>query len=131
MGHTRAHLARAALESNAYGIRHVLETIDPGGRVERIRLAGGGAGSRFAAQLVADVCGRPTEVPPDIESTSLGAAMIGWTGLGKFETVAAATDSFVERFREHVPVASSSYESAYASYLDVAADITGGGRDRG
>lgn len=83
-GTTRAHLARAALESMAYSTGDVLAAMQaavPVGRpIETLRVDGGAAQNDWLMQFQADVLGMPVERPDMIETTALGAA--GLAGLG-------------------------------------------------
>jgi glycerol kinase len=85
-GTTRAHLARAALESMAYATRDVLEAMrERGGEAVRafgtapLRADGGAATNAWLMQFQADVLGVAIERPAMPEMTALGAA--GLAGL--------------------------------------------------
>jgi len=80
-GTTRAHLARAALESMAYGTRDVVEAMRAlgAGSLDRLRVDGGAAANDWLMQFQADQLGVPVERPDLVETTALGAA--GLAGL--------------------------------------------------
>jgi len=91
-GTTRAHLARATLESIAFQVADVLEamTADAGtvpGSAAVLRVDGGAAANDLLMQLQADLLGVPVERPDVGETTALGAAYLAglavgyWTGL--------------------------------------------------
>ncbi len=62
--HTRADLARSALESVGFGIRHNIEKMaDLGAAPRRLVAVGGGAQSRTWLQIVSDICQAPQDVP--------------------------------------------------------------------
>ncbi len=82
--HTRAHLYRAMLEGLAYALREGKERIERrnGQKIQRLRVAGGGAQSDAAMQLTADIFGLPAERPHTCETSGLGAAITAMVGLG-------------------------------------------------
>jgi glycerol kinase len=75
---SRAHLARAVLESVAYQTRDLIEAmrVDSKQRLARLRVDGGMVVNDFLMQFQADVLGLPVERPAVTESTSLGAACL-------------------------------------------------------
>jgi glycerol kinase len=86
-GVTRAHLARAALESIAF---QTLDVVDAMARETRkrprsLRVDGGATQNDFLMQLQADVLGIPIERPEHVELTALGAAYLGGIGIGMWE----------------------------------------------
>jgi len=87
---SRAHVARAALESTAYRVRDVVEAMQPPGRgskAERpLRADGGQTANGFLMQFQADILGRPVEVPEVDETTALGAAFLAGRGAGVWES---------------------------------------------
>jgi len=75
--HGAAHLARAVLEGCAFAMRDVLERLrSMEVPVRSILLLGGGAKSRLWAQIRADISGIPVSVPPHLDTSPLGAAML-------------------------------------------------------
>jgi glycerol kinase len=83
-GTTRAHLARAALESIAFQSRDVVEAMnrEAGVRIRRLRVDGGASLNDFLMQFQADVLGVPIERPAMVEVTALGAAHLAGIGAG-------------------------------------------------
>jgi glycerol kinase len=83
-GTTRAHVARAALESIAYQTRDVLDAMaaDAGGRPAALRVDGGATENDFLCQFQADVLGLPVLRPRVRETTALGAAYLAGLGVG-------------------------------------------------
>jgi glycerol kinase len=76
-GTTRAHLARATLESIAYQTRDLIEAMRGAGQtIEVLRTDGGGTVNGFLMQFQADILGIPVEVSAVQETTALGAAFL-------------------------------------------------------
>ena len=77
-GTTRAHVARATLESIALQVADVLEAMaaDAGTSVDGLRVDGGAAANDLLLQLQADLLGVPVERPVVAETTALGAAYL-------------------------------------------------------
>jgi glycerol kinase len=76
-GTTRAHLARATLESIAYQTRDLIEAMrGQGQEIEVLRVDGGGTANKFLMQFQADIIGIPVEVAAIQETTAVGAAFL-------------------------------------------------------
>ena len=75
-GSSRAHIARAALESIAYQSADVLEAMqrDAGEKLSELRVDGGAAANDLLMQFQADILGVPVVRPKVLETTALGAA---------------------------------------------------------
>jgi xylulokinase len=88
--HGVGHLARAALEGTAFGLRDVAERLRAlGVATERVRVLGGGARSRLWAQIRADVTGLPVERSAVSDSCAVGAAILAAVAVGAVRDVAA------------------------------------------
>jgi glycerol kinase len=83
-GATRAHLARATLESICYQTKDVADAMqrDSGVALNVLRVDGGAVGNEFLMQFQADILGVPVEVPAVSETTSLGAAYLAGLAVG-------------------------------------------------
>jgi glycerol kinase len=83
-GTTRAHLARAALESLAFQTRDVFDAMarDAGKRVTILRVDGGAATNDWLMQYQADVLGVAVERPKVVETTALGAGLLAGLAVG-------------------------------------------------
>jgi len=77
-GTTKAHIARAALESIAFQSAEVLEAMqkDAGKPLTELRVDGGAAANDFLMQFQADLLGVPVLRPRVLETTALGAAYL-------------------------------------------------------
>ena len=77
-GSSRAHLARAALESIAFQSADVLEAMqkDAGEKLSELRVDGGAAANDLLMQFQADLLGVPVVRPKVLETTALGAAYL-------------------------------------------------------
>ena len=88
-GTTRAHFARAALESMAFQSRDLLAAMerDSGKALESIKADGGASANAFLMQFQADIMDRRVVLPEVGETTALGAAYLSglasgyWSGL--------------------------------------------------
>jgi glycerol kinase len=83
-GSTRAHLARAALESMCYQTRDAVQAMeaDSGIDIPTFKADGGAAANRWMMQFQADILGTPVEVPETLETTALGAAYLAGLATG-------------------------------------------------
>jgi glycerol kinase len=83
-GTTRAHIARATLESICYQTRDVVEAMqrDSGIKLKEVRVDGGAVNNSFLMQFQSDILGVPVEVPLLTETTSLGAAYLAGLAVG-------------------------------------------------
>jgi len=77
-GTSKAHIARAALESIAFQSAEVLEAMqkDSGEPLEELRVDGGAAANDLLMQFQADLLGVPVLRPKVLETTALGAAYL-------------------------------------------------------
>jgi glycerol kinase len=77
-GTTRAHIARAALESIAFQSAEVLEAMqkDAGEKLAELRVDGGATANDLLMQFQADLLGVPVVRPTRLETTALGAAYL-------------------------------------------------------
>jgi len=77
-GTSRAHIARAALESIAFQSADVLEAMqkDSGRELKELRVDGGATANDLLMQFQADLLGVPVVRPKVLETTALGAAYL-------------------------------------------------------
>jgi glycerol kinase len=83
-GATKAHLARATLESMAYQTRDAIEAMSRASEVplRELRVDGGAAVNNLLMQFQADILGVPVLRPKVTETTALGAAYLAAIGVG-------------------------------------------------
>jgi len=94
-GSGRPELVRAVLEGVAHRGADLLESaeIDSGLPIATLRVDGGMTANTVFTQALADACGRPIEVSPVLEATTLGAAFLAGMAVGTWadeQDVAAA-----------------------------------------
>ena len=90
--HTKAHLARAALEATAYATRELVEAMiaDAGVELPALQRRRRHDGERPALQIQADVLGLPVVRPSVTETTALGAAYAAGLAVGFWELAGGA-----------------------------------------
>ena len=83
-GTTRAHVARAALDSITLQVHDILTamTRDGGAPLRGLKVDGGAANNRLLLQLQANLLNTTLVRPQDLESTARGAASLAGLGLG-------------------------------------------------
>ncbi|MBL8850659.1 MAG: glycerol kinase GlpK [Planctomycetaceae bacterium] len=117
-GTTKAHLARAALESMAYQTRDVLDAMqrDSGIDLAALKVDGGACANNLLMQFQADVLDVAVHRPVVQETTALGAAYLAGLAVGFWNDERDVTANWVldRAFR---PVASSPARSrGYADW---------------
>lgn len=94
-GSSKAHLARAALESIAYQSTDVMNAMqkDAGVTLKEVRVDGGATANDLLMQFQADLLGVPVVRPVVRETTALGAAYLAglaighWTALSEIQSL--------------------------------------------
>ena len=102
-GTTHAHLARAALESMAFGTADVLSAMNSRSGVpfERLRVDGGASVNNWMMQFQSDIIGVPVERPEIVETTAMGAAGLAGIASGVWRN--AEEFHSVRKFRTFTP----------------------------
>ncbi len=87
-GTTKAHLARATLDSIAYQTSDILQAMidDSGILLSELRVDGGAARNNMLMQFQADILGVPVVRPKVTETTALGAAYLAGLATGFWES---------------------------------------------
>lgn len=111
---------RALVESTAFGTRMIIDTFAANGLpTTAIRAGGSLVKNDFVAQIYADVLQREIFVVDSPEVSARGAAVLGGTAAGVFESTAAGIEQVGTRIaRTFVPDAAhrEAYETLYAEY---------------
>ncbi len=83
-GTTRAHIARAALESIAFQSQELVHAMeqDSGTRLTKLQVDGGAVKNGLLLQMQADLAGVPVIRPKNVETTAMGAAQLAGIGCG-------------------------------------------------
>ena len=83
-GSTAAHVTRAVLEGVAHRGVDLIEAAeaDVGSTIASLRIDGGMSRNGVFVQALADLAGRPVEVSPVVEATTLGAGYLAGLGVG-------------------------------------------------
>jgi len=102
--HTRNDLDRAIVEGVTFALKDSFELIKKlGVKIARVRLTGGGAKSRFWAQLIADAFDVETVKMKSEEGPAFGAAILAMVGCGEFADVKAACEKLIQVDESFVP----------------------------
>jgi gluconokinase len=88
--HTRAHMARAAVEGVCMHMRQIVDRLDHVSPVASIRATGGAFRSELWRQVMAAMLARPLQIVAEQGGTALGAAALGLYALGRAGTLEAA-----------------------------------------
>ncbi len=88
-GTTAAHVVRAVLEGIAHRGADLVEAAeaDGGATIGSLRVDGGMSANPTFVQALADAAGRPVEVSPVMEATTLGAAFLAGLAVGTWSSL--------------------------------------------
>ncbi len=126
LGTTAVDLYHALLESAAYGMRVVVDTLVTSGvPVREIVITGGiSRKSPMLMQMYADVMGRPVRASQTLYGAALGAAIFGTVAAGAVagghDTIEAAVDAMAstdEVLYHPRPEAQHAYEKLFAEFM--------------
>jgi glycerol kinase len=117
-GTTRAHLARAVVESMALQTRDVVEAMcrASGAELDELRVDGGAASMDLLLQLQADQLGVRVARSAVSETTALGAAYLAGLGEGLWSTVEEVSSTWTADARVEPAADRSAAEAAYARW---------------
>lgn len=115
---TPAEVMRALLEGCAYGLRHLVESLE-GVTLDRLVVCGSPARSRLWCQIKADVLGVPVDIPEHPELAAYGTALAAGAAVGWWprpgEGDAGAWP--VGACTTLAPQAHAAYEAGYAEWI--------------
>ena len=116
-GTTRAHIARAVVQSMTFQTRDVVEAMVRATGVPLIdmRVDGGAAVMDMMLQMQADQLGVTVVRPKDLETTALGAAYLAGLAEGVFPTLRSITESW-QLDRTFTPEPSPTTDSEYSQW---------------
>ena len=120
--HERAHLTRAVLEGVAYGLKDSFSLIQGAGlgRINQVRISGGGAKSQLWKQILADVLDVELVTVNTTEGAAFGAALLAGVGAGLYPHVSQAAASMVQLTGSTSPSsAASAYQEFYPQYQEL------------
>jgi glycerol kinase len=85
-GTTRAHIARAVLESIAWSTKDVIDAMqrESGVRLDELRVDGGASSNGWLMQFQSDVLNLPLDVPRNTETTALGSGYLAGLATGVY-----------------------------------------------
>ncbi|MFW9987241.1 MAG: FGGY-family carbohydrate kinase [Candidatus Odinarchaeota archaeon] len=95
--HTRAHMIRSIMESAALASQMYLQLIEGmgGKKTTELRVDGGAMNSELWTQIFADVISKPILVPEDKDGAAMGAAILGFLGCKRYNTIEKAIEIMV------------------------------------
>ena len=107
-GTTRAHIARAVLDSIAFQVTDLVRVMnaDAPCPITTLRVDGGASVSDIMMQTQADLLRLPVDRPDQVETTALGAAALAglaagvWSGLEELQTLRHSQHVFLPRREE-------------------------------
>ena len=117
--HSRAHLARAALEGLTFVIRECLEAASV--KPTELRVCGGGALSDLWCQMIADVTRLQVYTTTASEVGAKGAFFSGLVATGAAKSVEEAAETYVKTRKLYEPdrALSVRYEEIYQSFREM------------
>jgi len=103
-GTTRAHIARAALESIAYQTYDLVDAmqIDSGYAIKSLRVDGGAARNGFLMQFQSEILGVPVVRPRMVEATARGAAYLAGLAADIWPSISSLTKSQTDVFNPNM-----------------------------
>jgi sugar (pentulose or hexulose) kinase len=123
--HSRAHIARAILESAAFAVRFYVDTMASAGvQIQELRLDGGGSRSPLWRQIQCDLTGKRAVFTEVDEGTALGAGILAAMGCKQFTTVKQAVKTMVHERQVHIPCPDYAevYNQAYSKFQKILMD---------
>jgi len=118
--HTQAHMTRAVLEGVAFGLRDGMELVLSAGlgKIDQVRVSGGGAKSALWRQILSDVMATELVTVNTTEGAAYGAALLAGVGAGTWRTVEESCQATVHTVEHTQPQRAmvDRYEQVYHLY---------------
>ncbi len=116
--HTRFHIYRAIIEGINFALMDGMERIEhkTKTKITSMMIAGGGSQSAEICQITADMFGMPVRRVQTHETSGLGAAILGFVGIGTFPSLQEAAKHMIHQRDEFTPNLKNSvvYQKLYA-----------------
>jgi len=119
LGHARADMARAIMESAAFELRWALEPVLSANiPIEKLWMVGGAAQSLLWSSILADVTGIPISLPDYDTWPALGAAILAGDGSGAFASLEQGLQKFQKPQKQiqPQPTMAEPYDKAFQEY---------------
>lgn len=118
--HERSHITRSVLEGVAFGVKDNFSLINQSGagKIEQVRISGGGAKSLIWRQIIADVLNVELVTVNTTEGAAYGAALLAAAGAGIYESIFEACRTTIKPTGHTTPdpQLNSTYEKYYQQY---------------
>lgn len=103
--HRQAHLVRSSIEGASYSLRFIKEALRENGVViKEVRIGGGGSRSKLWVQVLSDVMNLPVRTIKSGYTPLLGGAILGYTALGRYNSIEKATNTILKLDKSVKPV---------------------------
>lgn len=121
--HTRADVLRAVYEGILLETRRILDAACRSSSIGRLFVSGGFAAGGVG-QLLADVLHRRIHITTTPETSLLGAAVVGWYGLGRYPDMGAAAERMLRgKYAVLEPSVEDVYKDLFMTYRHAVAGI--------
>jgi xylulokinase len=127
LGHTKAHFARAIMESLGYIMHRNIDALSQMGiTVSEVRALGGGSKSAVWNQINADINQIRVVTMTSPEAACLGAAILAGKGINMFENIEDAVEKMAIVKDTFIPNSKNKniYDNAYTMYKKLFNDLS-------
>ena len=126
-GSGRPQIVRAVLEGIAHRGADLLEAAetDSGYPIESLRVDGGMSANAVFVSALADATGRPIEISPVLEATTLGAGLLAGIAVGTFRSPDELAETFKPRSTVEPATSTSARSTARERWLAARAKAEG------